>query len=394
MNGTLPPISWIIPSEINNEHPYSSSPIQGADHTRQVIEALTANPEVWAKTVLFVNYDESDGFFDHMPAPSVPALLPDGTMAGGSTVDIAGEIHEPDKLPFGLGPRVPMLVVSPWSKGGWVNSEVFDHTSIIRFLEKRFGVMEPNITPWRRAVCGDLTTAFDFAKPNGAPFPSLPDVSRADAVVAIQSKLPVPAPPVSAEPLFQEKGTRPSRALPYELAVDAAADADGALTLTFSNSGTAAAVFQVYDKRKLDQPPRRYTVESGKTFSGSWSGRDASDLWVYGPNGFLRAFSGPAAKAAGLDLIFKHDGKHGAVVLTAVNKGTSVRTVTVKAEAYRTDGPWTLSVVQGGRAEQRWTLADSGNWYDLTISENGFDRRFAGRVETGKPSTSDPRMAT
>lgn len=395
--GTLPQVSWIVPPEDGSEHPYSSSPIQGADHTRQVLEALTANPEVWAKTVLFLNFDESDGFFDHMPGPAVPSYNPDGTQAGASTVNIAGEIHGPDKLPFGLGPRVPMLVISPWSKGGWVNSQTFDHTSVIRFLEQRFGVGEPNISPWRRAISGDLTSAFDFANPNDRPFPPLPDVSKAGAIVAAQSKLPVPAPPVEAEPLFQEPGVRPSRALPYALYVDGASAASGGLSLTFGNSGGAGAVFHVYDKLHLDQVPRRYTVEPGKTLTGNWAIPEADagrhDLWVYGPNGFLRVFAGSVAKDGGVELSLRHDAGAGGVVMTAVNTGRTGRTVTIRAEAYRTDGPWTLSVAAGAKAEQRWALADSGNWYDLTAESDGLHRRFAGRVETGKPGISDPRMA-
>jgi phospholipase C len=385
----LPQVSWVVAPDLYSEHPGPSSPAEGADYTARVLDALTANPEVWAKTVLFVNFDESDGFFDHMPAPSVPSILPDGTMAGASTIDIAGEIHGPDKLPFGLGPRVPMMVVSPWSKGGWVNSELFDHTSVIRFLEARFGVIEPNITPWRRAVCGDLTSCFDFARPGAAAFPPLPDVSKADAVVAVQSKLPVPTPPVSAEPLFQEKGTRPSRPLPYELSVDATTGADGGVTLAFVSSGTATAVFQVYDKQALDRPPRRYTVEPGKSLTGAWPKADGYDLWVYGPNGFLRAVSGPTP---GLELTLRQDRATGGVTLIAANKGTAARTVTVKAEAYRTGGPWSLTVAAGGKAEQSWSLADSGHWYDLSASDGATAWRFAGRVETGKPGISDPRM--
>jgi phospholipase C len=130
-----------------------------------VLEALTANPAVWSKTVLFVNFDENDGFFDHAPPPAPPSIVSTGptVLAGAPTVDTAGEYHEvlppgidptrclPLGKPYGLGPRVPMYVISPWSKGGWVSSEVFDHTSVIRFLERRFGVAEPNISGWRRA---------------------------------------------------------------------------------------------------------------------------------------------------------------------------------------------------------------------------------------------------
>ncbi len=74
----------------------------------------------------------------------------------------AGEIEASSGLPIGLGHRVPLIAISPWSKGGKVSAEVFDHTSVLRFLERRFGVVEENISPWRRAVCGDLTSLFDF----------------------------------------------------------------------------------------------------------------------------------------------------------------------------------------------------------------------------------------
>src|SRR5205085_5303921 len=102
------------------------------------------------KTVLLPNFDENDGYFDHVPPP-VPR-----TPAGGNGPDwFNGQ-------PVGLGPRVPMIVVSPWTVGGYVSSEIFDHTSVLRFLERWTGVAEPNISDWRRALCGDLTSAFDF----------------------------------------------------------------------------------------------------------------------------------------------------------------------------------------------------------------------------------------
>jgi phospholipase C len=111
-----------------------SSPAQGADYTARVIEALTADPKVWARTVLLVMFDENDGFFDHVPPPAPPSKARPASL-GGSTVDTAGEYHlvrnpteakaERDELmgrPYGLGPRVPLYVISPWSRGGWVNS--------------------------------------------------------------------------------------------------------------------------------------------------------------------------------------------------------------------------------------------------------------------------------
>ena len=147
--GNLPQVSYVVAPAADSEHPAPSSPAQGADFTARVIAALTADPAVWARTVLFVNYDENDGFFDHAPPPAPPSVR-GSTVLGGSTVDLTGEYHrirtpseapaDRDALigrPYGLGPRVPMFVVSPWSRGGYVDSQVFDHTSVIRFLERR-----------------------------------------------------------------------------------------------------------------------------------------------------------------------------------------------------------------------------------------------------------------
>ena len=181
LDGTLPQVSWICPTKAGSEHPSPSSPAQGADYVARVLDALTANPQVWSRTVLLLMFDENDGFFDHMPPPAPPSR--DARRAGRRLdADTRGEYHEiiagveSDDTPahrhgvYGLGPRVPMYALSPWSRGGWVNSQVFDHTSVLRFIEQRFGVAEPNISPWRRAVCGDLTSLFDFS----ASEPSFP----------------------------------------------------------------------------------------------------------------------------------------------------------------------------------------------------------------------------
>jgi len=154
-NGTLPQVSWIVAPEAFSEHPNWPANY-GAWYVAKVLDALTSDPDVWAKTVLFLTYDENDGFFDHRvpPYPNV------GGLNGRSTVSTANELYTGTHGvtgPYGLGVRVPMTVISPWSVGGWVCSETFDHTSLIRFMETRFGVAEPNITPWRRTVCGDLT---------------------------------------------------------------------------------------------------------------------------------------------------------------------------------------------------------------------------------------------
>ena len=206
MNGNLPQVSWIVAPDTYSEHPGPSSPVQGAWYIQETLNALTANPDVWSKTVLLVNFDENDGFFDHVPSPAAPSINPDGSMAGASTVNTDLERHTrpsaqdaADNRVYGPGPRVPMYIVSPWSRGGWVNSQAFDHTSVLRFLEARFGVAEKNISPWRRAVLGDLTSAFNFATPNNEKLPdlSLLTKAQADQTRADQQALPQVALPLS-----------------------------------------------------------------------------------------------------------------------------------------------------------------------------------------------------
>jgi phospholipase C len=153
-SGQLPAVSWILPPAGYDEHPSSPSAL-GEYFTSQLVAALASNPEVWSKTVLFHMYDENDGFFDHVPPPVPPKGTADEFLTESPLPADAKGIHGP----VGMGFRVPMLVVSPFSRGGHIASDVFDHTSQLRFLEERFGVRAPNISAWRRKVAGDLTTA-------------------------------------------------------------------------------------------------------------------------------------------------------------------------------------------------------------------------------------------
>jgi phospholipase C len=411
----LPQVSWIIAPHAYCEHPAVSTPGQGAFYLQTLLDTLTENPDIWSKTVLFVNFDENDCFFDHMPPPGPPSPDGDGAYAGKSTVSTRHEYFnvpnppgdskpvKPDGLPFGPGPRVPMIVVSPWSTGGYVNSEVFDHTSVLRFVERRFGVREPNISPWRRAVFGDLTSAFNFGMPNDNPARSFPAPTKtdADAQNAQQGKLkPVPLPPPGAQTMpEQARMARPSRALPYRLNVDAIVDARrNRVQLEFSNEGTAGAVFHVYDRLDLGKIPRRYTVEAGKTLRDTWTPSAANDgaysLWILGPNGFHRAFEGnvrAAMHGPNPEARVRYDTANNALTLNMENRGRAAASVTVTSNAYRNDGPWTYALPPGEKAQSSWPVAASGGWYDFTLSaDNGITLRFAGRVETGKDSVSDP----
>jgi phospholipase C len=178
-NGTLPSVSWVLPSQLESEHPGApSSAAHGGYFVEQVLQALTSNPDTWSKTAFLLTFDENDGLFDHVPPPAVPSYNPDGSLAGKSTMDVNGmyfAVNKPSYLlaadtasgnirPWGMGARVPMYVVSPWSKGGFVNSQVFDHASLGLFLEKRFNVTIPAISKWRRPDIGVRLLASERCK--------------------------------------------------------------------------------------------------------------------------------------------------------------------------------------------------------------------------------------
>jgi phospholipase C len=402
--GTLPQVSWVLPPMDWSEHPGPSSPAQGAEFMARVLDALTGNPETWGGTVLFLNYDENDGMFDHVPPPAPPSFNADGSLAGASTIKLDGHyFSDPQRKrlvaddtisgtvrPWGLGARVPMHVISPWSRGGWINSQVFDHTSVGQFLEKRFGMTIPGISPWHRAVCGDLLSAFDFATPNQRPLQPLPDARGSATLVAEAVKRPRPVAPQVPENLFQEQGVRLSRALPYVLHVDAAAH-DNALALDFRNEGRAGAVFHVYDRLHLDRIPRRYTVEAGKTLSDVWvvSADGRHDLWVLGPNGFLRTFAGELSRAEpGATLAYDPAARAVAIQIKSAQKNR----LSLVSNVYGPPVTRPVLVTPGVAQIVRWNVARSGNWYDITLQKDGFVRRFAGRLETASHGVSDPAM--
>jgi phospholipase C len=348
-------VSWIVAPEAYTEHPNWPANY-GAWYVAQVLDALTADPEVWAKTALLITYDENDGLFDH--------IVPPYPTPGQSTVDVSLDMFAAAggnvAGPYGLGVRVPMIVVSPWSTGGWVNSEVFDHTSIIRFIEQRFGVREPNITPWRRAVCGDLTSAFDFGKTR-ARVPALP--ATAGYAPPDRDRHPdyVPTPPADPELPKQEPGVRPARALPYDLAADGVVSGSS-LRIDFASRGRVGAQFYVTTPAG---DPKSYTVGAGHHLSGSFP----LEATVHGPNGFLREFRG-----AGVDVTARHDAQHDTVQLTLRNTGRhSVRLSIGSA-----------SVRLGAGERDTHTVHTHDGWYDVTITSSAdhtYRRRLAGRVE-------------
>jgi len=179
-NNTLPAVSYVLPSIVESEHP-SAAPLNGEVMISTILQTLTANPEVWAKTVLIVSYDENGGFFDHVAPPTAPAGTAGEYVKGNLNVANSGGIDGP----IGLGFRVPLLMVSPFSRGGYVNSDTFDHTSQIRLLEERFGISCPNISAWRRKTVGDLTSTLNLKGPNTS-VPPMPATSENGAVVSAE----------------------------------------------------------------------------------------------------------------------------------------------------------------------------------------------------------------
>ncbi|MGH7737946.1 MAG: alkaline phosphatase family protein [Candidatus Tyrphobacter sp.] len=178
--GNLPAVTWIVPPFLQCEHP-DMLPAAGEDYVRGILEALWSNPRLWSRSAFIMSYDENDGLFDHVVPPTPPPGTRDEFVDGA---------------PIGLGFRVPCFVISPFSRGAWVCGDTFDHTSILQFVEKRFGAEVPNLTQWRRDTCGDLTGAFGFGEPADYSIPGLPQTARALQVVEARlNSLPPPRPP-------------------------------------------------------------------------------------------------------------------------------------------------------------------------------------------------------
>ncbi|SAL81598.1 phospholipase C [Caballeronia terrestris] len=399
-SGKLPQVSWIVAPTALSEHA-NYHPQAGEDLSAKLLAALAANPEVWSRTVFLLNYDEQGGFFDH----AVPPTPPGDDTEGRTTVATTGELY--DDLPIGLGFRVPMTVVSPWSRGGYVCSEVFDHTSVIQFIERRFRIRCRNISAWRRSVCGDLTSAFNFRNPDPS-WPELPDTNGYIARANLQcSSLPAPSIPTVQFMPKQEPGTRPSRALPYEFHANAAVDAmKGTFSLLLINNGKAGAAFSAYDLAMRTRWPRRYALDPDTQLVDSWTQSQLNgtkySIALHGANGFLRIFrgdfaEGPRLRMAEPEIEVSYDVANDAVCLVMRNSGHATCQFSVRSNVYRTvKSPWVFSVPAGGSVKKSWSVSASGNWYDFSVTvdtQRAFLRRFAGRLENGLDLISDPAAA-
>ncbi|WP_341840456.1 phosphocholine-specific phospholipase C [Chitinophaga caseinilytica] len=422
-SGQLPAVSWIVAPENFSDHP--GAPWYGAWYLSEVMDILTSNPEVWKKTIFVLTYDENDGYFDHVPpftAPDPSRPETGKTSAGIDTshewVSRAAQRNWPDDIrecSIGLGYRVPLVIASPWSRGGFVNSQVFDHTSNIQFLEKwlehrhKKPMTCENITNWRRAVCGDLTSVF---RPyNGEKIPAPKSIEREAFVETIHNAKFKAAPanftvlkgevkdPQKHLPL-QEKGTRPACAIPYELYAKLVPSADGSVQLALEAGNkrfgkkSAGGAFNVYGK---DMYNRSYAVTPGGKVEDVWKGDlfpgGDIDITVYGPNGFLRGFRGQAGKLPHGFTFEQQPSKGNELFFSWHNAGKKDVKLQMK-DAYGQADKKVITVKPGSRTTLVMPLLKAQGWYDVTVSVNGTaaEYRFAGHLETGKSTISDPIM--
>jgi phospholipase C len=447
--GKLPTVSWLVAPQKFSDHP--SAPWYGAWYVSEAMNILTQDPEVWKKTIFILNYDENDGYFDHVP-PFVPpkpgdnstGKMSSGLDATGEYVTLQQELNTPGmkpenarESPVGLGYRVPLIVASPWSRGGWVNSEVCDITSVIKllenFLSKKTGnpIKESNISAWRRTICGDLTSVFrpyDGEKISfpenvdkeshiktiyNASFKDIPDNFKALSGTEIEQINTNPS--LSIWMPKQESGTKPSNALAYQLEVDGRMDlGSGQVSIRFHASReffgkkSLGAPFQVYARnfsvKEAIQPVHvwDFAVKAGDEFQYDWEINDfyqkTYDLEVYGPNGFYRRLSGKHSDPLlGMQATYEPDNRFagtGAVKLLVENQDANPLSVRVRDNAYQT-GTATFSILPKSQKMMLIRTAKSYGWYDFSVlidGDHSYERRFAGRTEFGKPSRTDPFM--
>jgi len=449
-NGTLPTVSWLVAPENFSDHPIS--PWYGAWYISEVMDILTQNPEVWKKTIFIINYDENDGYFDHVPPFVAPHPHNPGTglVSKGidTSVDYVSSIDQQStpeharESPIGLGYRVPMIVASPWSRGGSVCSQVFDHTSSLQFLEKFLSkktekkIVETNISNWRRTVSGDLTSIFQpyngekiitpthvdkdsFIEgihrsqfrdlPNGYKKLTPDEIDKINHIPFSSGYLPE-----------QEKGMRSACALPYELYVDGKLSADRkSFEITFNASNknfgskSAGSPFNVYAPGKyLSENVRAwsYAVTAGDSLTDTWGIKnfvnDNYHLRVYGPNGFFREFIGNNEDPA-IDIVCDYEHKEiglrkltGNVTLKLKNNSDHEHIVEIIDNAYKSiNQAYVLGSINSKNSQKLITIATGKNynWYDFSVKVKGhdslFEKRYAGHVEVGAQSKTDPAMA-
>lgn len=429
-NGNLPTVSWLVAPEAFSDHP--SSPWFGSWYLSEAVDILTKNPDIWRKTIFILAYDENDGYFDHVPPFVPPDHRNQATGAVSKGIDTSVDfVKLPDDIPgpIGLGFRVPLIIASPWSRGGKVNSQVFDHTSTLQFLEvflsRKFGkkIRETNITQWRRTVCGDLTSAFH--QYNGEKITRLPFIKKVPFIESIhKAKFKnMPSnykqltkdeieqinknPAASRYMPQQEKGIRSSCAIPYEISANGNTATDkrsfqitlGADNKIFKDSASGSP-FVVYSYHYLGQDflEKNYAITAGDKLKDTWLISDFAGnnyhLQVRGPNGFFRDFKG-SNNDPGVHISLAHR-PDGNVEIKFANQDAQNYRIEIADNAYKTGSRTMPLNSQAANASVVLDLSKSFGWYDFSIKIKGYDvfqKHYAGHVETGKESKSDPAIS-
>jgi phospholipase C len=437
-NGKLPMVSWLVAPQRFSDH--TSSPLYGTWYVSEALDILTKNPEVFKKTIFILTYDENDGYFDHLPpfVPPKPGYPLTGKVSEGLAIESDYEFKKDS--PIGLGYRVPMIVASPWSKGGYVNSQVFDHTSSLMFLEKFLqkktgkSIKSSTISSWRRAVCGDLTSVF---RPYHGETNHSPVRLKKEQVVTQIQKAKNKPPQLTPSPLSmldiekinrylpfhqevsklvgqQEKGVKPACALPYQLTVNGTISGDkkdflisfGADKQAFSNLAPIGAPFLAFTNGGYDGEKSKnwsFATAAGETLTESWQISNFEngqyDLVINGPNGFFRHFKGDEKDlAVDFDCVAERSGAlkkyTGNLQLIIKNKEKKTITVKIADDSYRANGK-TIVIAATQEKIVTLNLQKSRGWYDFTVACLGNEttiKQYAGHIENGQESISDPLM--
>lgn len=446
--GKLPTVSWLASPQNFSDHP--SAPWYGAWYVSEVLDILTKNPEVWKKTIFILTYDENDGYFDHIPPFSIPDKNKPGTGKCSAMIDteieqvrLENELKQgvsPNQAregAIGLGFRVPMIIASPWSRGGKVCSEIFDHTSTLQFLEtfinKKFNkkIQIENISKWRRTICGDLTAV--FSPFDGSPVSKIPFLERDPFVEDIYNaqfkKEPSGYHPLTPQQVDaikkgtatigteQEKGIRYSCAIAYELMADCSINKEKKLVEIEMAAGNRFFGAQSNGSPFTVYAPGKYTDETGTETLRCWSfavaaGDSITYAWpldafengqyhlkLYGPNGFYREFKGDATDPV-LSFSFSHvSGENkmpnGNMAIEIGNNDlVNDYVIEIRDNAYNTK-TIKRQLISASTENILLILDKSKGWYDFTIAIDGrkqFEKRYAGRIETGRESITDPFM--
>jgi len=439
-SGTLPTVSWLVAPQRFSDH--TSTPLYGTWYVSEALDILTKNPEVWKKTIFVLTYDENDGYFDHMPPFVAPNPGDPDTGKVSPNMNTGSEWESRKGCPIGLGYRVPMIIASPWSKGGFVNSQIFDHSSSLMFLEnflsKKTGkkIRSKQIGDWRRTVCGDLTSVFRPAGDEPTPAPAslerdkvvsgiqnaknkpaqaAPNPLTKQQINSINAHHPFTASSPSVMPV-QESGVKNACPLPYQLFAEARVNpSDKLLQLSFESAkdnispdtaavGAPFALSSRLPYRNVEGKTWDYAVVAGGRLQDSLNLNEFPggryDLVLRSANGFYRSFKG------GLDdpdfrVSCQYERKgllkqqaSGHLLLVFENSGTEVLNVSVDAHVYEPKLNRKIMLQPQSRAELKFDLSKSSGWYDVQVSLNSatYLRHYAGHVENGQVSTSDPYM--